>query len=377
VSADAGRFEWAGRGQSLPEMLDGLFAQRSNLVSPSFLLMLAEMQRFNRTGRIDRAADQIGQCSLRDYLARRGYSERLVQDYLLPIGAAIWSTPVEQMLDFPAENFLAFFENHRLLHWERPTWRTVRGGSERYVEKLTARFRNRLRLGTSVVSIARTPDSVIVVDGSGHRDSYDHVVIAAHSDQALLMLADASAAERAILGAIPYRENTVFLHRDPRLMPKRRRAWASWNFLRAGGGSGAGSAGNDVAVTYWMNALQNIDRRLPLFVSLNPPVAPSPDLTFARYTCEHPQYDRSAFAAQNLLAAIQGIHRTWFCGAWTGYGFHEDGLRSGLAVAKALGATIPWHAPLAADLRPLLRPDLTIAQGPENHPKSKTWAASL
>jgi predicted NAD/FAD-binding protein len=144
-----------------------------------------------------------------------------------------------------------------------------------------------------------------------------------------------------VLGAIRYRPNTVFLHRDPRLMPRRRRAWASWNFLRAG----ADASASDAAVTYWMNALQNIGARFPLFVSLNPPSDPRPDLSFAQFVCDHPQYDSAAFAAQKSLAAIQGRRRTWFCGAWTGYGFHEDGLRSGLDVAEALGGSIPWRAP--------------------------------
>ena len=342
VSIDRGRFEWAGRGQTPLETLDGVFAQRSNLVSPSFLWMLREIQRFNRTARADRASGRIERGSLGAYLARHRYTASLVQNYLLPMGAAIWSTPVGEMLDFPAENFLTFFENHRLLHWERPIWRTVRDGSRRYVDKLTARFRDRLRLRTSVVSIERTPHGAVIVDCDGNREIHDHVVIAAHSDQALAMLADASAAERAVLGAIRYRRNAVFLHRDPRLMPQRRRAWASWNFLRAGGDV---SASSDAAVTYWMNALQNIEQRFPLFVSLNPPFDPRPDLSFTQFVCDHPQYDSAAFAAQKSLAAIQGRRRTWFCGAWTGYGFHEDGLRSGLDVAEALGGSIPWRAP--------------------------------
>ena len=165
-------------------------------------------------------------------------------------------------------------------------------------------------------------------------DTYDHVVIAAHSDQALAMLSDADERERAILGAIGYAPNTVYLHRDVRLMPKRRRAWASWNFLRW---QREGAADNDVAVTYWMNRLQGIDDDKPLFVSLNPPFEPDPELTFGKYTCDHPQYNAAAFAAQKRLGEIQGRRHTWFCGAWTGYGFHEDGLRSGLAVAEALG----------------------------------------
>ena len=265
----------------------------------------------------------------------RGYSHRLLRDYLVPMGAAIWSMPVDQMMDFPAENFVAFFDNHRLLHDERPVWRTVQGGSRRYVEALTAPFsgshparRRRHRDRT------RRASGVYVTDSLGHSDRYDQVIIAAHSDQALAMLRDPSDDERAVLGAIRYRANAVYLHRDTRLMPKRRRAWAAWNFLR---GNGRGEADGDVAVTYWMNALQHIDPDKPLFVSLNPPFEPDPALTFARFSCDHPQFDAAAFAAQARLDDIQGTNRTWFCGAWTGYGFHEDGLRSGLAVAERLG----------------------------------------
>ncbi|KAB2877541.1 MAG: FAD-dependent oxidoreductase [Pseudorhodoplanes sp.] len=341
VSADGGRLEWAGRGRRPAETLDGLFAQRRNLVSPAFLWMLREVARFNRESRADLAIGALQGLSLGDYLAQKRFSRRLVRDYLLPMGAAIWSTPADRMLDFPAQNFVAFFSNHRLLHpdAERPVWRTVCGGSRTYVEKLCAPFRDQMRLGTRAVAIERGRDGVTVTDGSGGRDRFDQVVIAAHSDQALAMLADAHATERAVLAAIRYRPNTVYLHRDPALMPRRKAAWAAWNFLC---GHGRGADGGDIAVTYWMNALQGIDPACPLFVSLNPPAAPRADLTFARFVCEHPQFDTAAFAAQSRLEAIQGVRRTWFCGAWTGYGFHEDGLRSGLAVAHALGAAIPW-----------------------------------
>ena len=345
VSADGGKFEWSGRGQTLLETLDGVFAQRRNLLRPSHFWMLREMSRFNRESVVDLKAGYLANRTLGEYLIHRRYSHRLTHDYLVPMGAAIWSTPVDRMLDFPAENFVAFFDNHRLLHVERPMWRTVRGGSRNYVEKLSQSFRSRLRLGTGAANIVRTRNGVTVTDTHGHTDTFDHVVIAAHSDQALAMLGDASENEREILGAIRYLPNAVYLHRDTRLMPKRKRAWSSWNFLR---GQGRGEAGNDVAVTYWMNELQHIDADKPLFVSLNPPVEPAPELTFARFTCHHPQFDAGAFAAQGKLDTIQGARRTWFCGAWTGYGFHEDGLRSGLDVAQALGATIPWReSPLA------------------------------
>jgi predicted NAD/FAD-binding protein len=342
VTADAGRFEWKGGGGSWRETAQGLFAQPRNLLSPSYLWMLRDILTFNTQSVEDHAAGRLTGLTLGEYFRQRHFAPRLLTDYLAPMGAAIWSAPAAEMLDFPAENFVAFFSNHRLLQHDRPVWRTVKGGSKSYVEKLTSNFRDQLRLGCAVTSVKRTPQGVVIHDSHGRSDSYDHVVIASHSDQALKMLSDADDRERALLGAIGYSPNTVFLHRDVRLMPKRRRAWASWNFLRW---RREETADNDVAVTYWMNRLQGIDDDKPLFVSLNPPFEPDPALTFGKYICEHPQYDAAAFAAQKRLNEIQGHRHTWFCGAWTGYGFHEDGLRSGLAVAEALGANVPWREP--------------------------------
>jgi uncharacterized protein len=342
VTADAGRFEWKGGGENWLETAKGLFAQRRNLLSPSYLWMLRDILTFNQQSTEDYAAGRLTGLSLREYFRRRHFAPRLLTDYLAPMGAAIWSAPSSEMLDFPAENFVAFFSNHRLLQYDRPVWRTVKGGSRRYVEKLTSAFRDRLRLGCAVTGLERTPHGVVVHDSHGRTETYDHVVIAAHSDQALAMLSDADRHERAILGAIGYSPNTVYLHRDARLMPKRKSAWASWNFLRW---QRRGTVENDVAVTYWMNNLQGIDADKPLFVSLNPPFEPAAELTFGKYMCEHPQYNATAFAAQKRLGEIQGRRHTWFCGAWTGYGFHEDGLRSGLAVAEALGAVAPWRQP--------------------------------
>ena len=341
VSADAGRFEWRGGGQDWWATGTGLFAQASNLFSPSYLRMLAEIPGFGRQSVDDLRNGRLSGLTLGDYFRERRFSKRLLTDYLAPMGAAIWSAPASEMLDFPAENFVAFFDNHRLLHDDRPVWRTVKGGSQNYVARLQAAFRDRIRLGCAVTSIARTPHGIVVHDSHGRHESFDHVVVAAHSDQALAMLSDADPRERDILGAISYSPNKVYLHRDVRLMPKRRHAWASWNFLRW---QREGDAVNDVAVTYWMNNLQGIDPDKPLFVSLNPPFEPAPELTFGQYLCEHPQYNAAAFAAQQRLGEIQGQRHTWFCGAWTGYGFHEDGLRSGLGVAEALGAIAPWRA---------------------------------
>lgn len=343
VSADGGRFEWVGGGGGPIATARGLFAQPSNLASPSYLRMLRDIVAFNSASVRDYHAGRLAGLSLGAYLSARRFSPRLLMDYLAPMGAAIWSAPADRMLEFPAENFVAFFNNHRLLQFDRPVWRTVRGGSRTYVDKLTASFRKGLRLGCAVASIERNPRGVVVTDSGGGRETYDHVVLAVHSDQALAMLRDADAQERAVLGAVPYAPNQVYLHRDPRLMPRRRRAWASWNFLRW---ERQEEALNDVAVTYWMNRLQGIAADKPLFVSLNPPFAPDPALTFGRYLCHHPCYDAAAFAAQKRLGQIQGRRHTWFCGAWTGYGFHEDGLRSGLAVAEALGAAVPWRPQL-------------------------------
>ncbi len=342
VTADGGKFEWKGGGDSWGETAKGLFAQPRNLFSPSYLRMLRDILTFNEQSVKDRDAGLLEGRSLGGYFAWRRFAPRLLTDYLAPMGAAIWSAPADQMLEFPAENFVAFFSNHRLLQYDRPVWRTVRGGSKCYVEKLMAAFGDHLRLGCAVTSIERSTQGVVVHDSHGRHENYDHVVVASHSDQALAMLADPSAAETAVLGDIHYSPNIVYLHRDTRLMPKRKNAWASWNFLRW---RRQDSTANDVAVTYWMNRLQGLPDDKPLFVSLNPPFAPDPALTFGRYMCEHPQYNAKAFTAQKRLGEIQGQRRTWFAGAWTGYGFHEDGLRSGLAVAEALGATVPWRAP--------------------------------
>jgi predicted NAD/FAD-binding protein len=324
------------------ETAKGLFAQPRNLLSKSYLWMLRDILTFNQQSAEDYREGRLAGLTLGDYFRTRHFAPRLLTDYLAPMGAAIWSAPAAEILNFPAENFVAFFTNHRLLQYDRPVWRTVKGGSRSYVEKLTSTFRDRLRLGCAVTSIDRTPHGVVVRDSRGGSDTYDHVVVAAHSDQALAMLSDADDRERALLGAIGYSPNTVYLHRDVRLMPKRRRAWASWNFLRW---QREDAVNNDVAVTYWMNNLQGIDHDKPLFVSLNPPFAPAPELTFGKYLCDHPQFTAKAFAAQKCLHEIQGRRHTWFCGAWTGYGFHEDGLRSGLAVGEALGAAAPWRAP--------------------------------
>jgi predicted NAD/FAD-binding protein len=339
LSLDRGAFEWSGK------TLASLFAQRRNMLAPSYLWMLREVLRFNRLCVEDRAAGVLAGLSLGAWLDQRRFARRFRDDYLIPMAAAIWSTPAAHVLDFPAESFVAFFANHRLINHDRPVWRTVEGGSRVYVDRLTAGFRDRIRLGVAAARITRDALGVTVTDTLGHQDRFDQIVLAVHSDEALALLAAPNEAERSILSAIRYRPNEVVLHRDASLMPKRKGVWSAWNYL--GSRLDPKVAGRDVAVTYWMNALQGVDERYPLFITLNPPHQPDPSKVFGRFSYDHPQYDAEALLAQRRLPDVQGRNRTWFCGAWTGYGFHEDGLSSGLAVADALGVRAPWAPALA------------------------------
>lgn len=363
VSADKGRFEWCGRDGA--GVIGGLFAQKSNAFSPSFLMMLLEIRRFQNKAIADSRNGTVGPGSLKDYLSRNGYSARLRDDYLVPMGAAIWSTSPRKMLEFPATSFIDFFDNHCLLQWDRPQWRTVTGGSRTYVQKLAARFGARLRTGTGAVAITRDADGVNILDSTGKTERFDHVVMAAHAPDSLAALADATVDERAILSACSYSPNDVWLHRDTSLMPVRKAAWASWNFLREGN-----DGDRRVAVSYWMNKLQAIDDACPLFITLNPPHDPDPALTFGRFSYDHPQFDAPALAARLKLDSIQGMRRTWFCGAWTRHGFHEDGLTSGLDIARRLGSPAPWdesidlsQAPLDARLDDRGLPDVLSSPG--------------
>lgn len=333
LSADDGKLEWSG------DSLNSVFAQRKNIASPRFLMMLRDIFRFNKQAIVDLTAGKLEGQTLGGYLERERYSKGFINDYLLAMGAAIWSTPINEMRDYPAESFVSFFDNHRLLSFDRQLWRTVSGGSRNYVERLIAPLGKNIRLGCPVVEILRNNGQVTIKDTSGNTDTFDHVIVASHTDQSLAMLGDATDRERAILGDIRYRPNEVYLHRDERLMPKRKRVWASWNYMSD---REAGET-RDVTVSYWMNRLQNLDRRKPVFVTLNPFTAPDPDKTFAKYVYDHPQFDAKALAAKRQLDDIQGVNNTWFCGAWSGHGFHEDGLASGLKVAKALGAVLPWE----------------------------------
>ncbi|MBS0245454.1 MAG: NAD(P)/FAD-dependent oxidoreductase [Proteobacteria bacterium] len=332
VSLDNGDLEYSGSD------LAGLFAQKRNLLRPRFLSMLRDLMRFYRDAPGASAALADPAITLGDYLRHGGYGEAFCRDHLLPMAAAIWSAPPQQMLDYPAAAFIRFHANHGLLQIaDRPEWRTVDGGSKVYVEKLTAGFADRLRLDCGAVSVRRTADGVMVRDGKGHAEHFDHVVLATHADQSLALLDDADETERDVLGAFRYSRNLAVLHTDARFMPKRRAAWSSWNFI----GDRDSEAG--VCVTYWMNRLQSIDGAPDLFVTLNPPEPPHAGTLLHSEVYDHPMFDTGAIRAQSELWSLQGRGNTWFCGAYFGSGFHEDGLQAGLAVAEALGGVRrPW-----------------------------------
>src|SRR5690606_30134364 len=324
VSRDQGRFEYAA---------PGLFAQRRNLLPPRFWSMLGEMLRFYRQAPVDLAGLTDPQLTLGDYLKREGFSEAFREDHLLPMAAAIWSSPAHTLMDYPAEAFIRFCGNHGLLKLVgRPLWRTVEGGSRIYVERLAQAISD-IRLSCGVTAVRRTDKGVVVHDSQGGAARFDHVVIGAHADQALAMLAEPTARERQVLGAFRYSRNLTVLHTDQTLMPRRRRAWASWNYIGTDGG---------LCVTYWMNRLQGIEGQ-DLFVTLNPPRPPRPDTLLRSELYEHPVFTPAAIQAQKQLWRLQGQGGVWFCGAHFGAGFHEDGLQSGLAVAEQLGGVRrPW-----------------------------------
>ncbi len=335
ISLDQGALEYSG------DCLATLFAQKRNIVSPRFWSMLRDLYRFYRDapGDIGRLGSEI---TLGDYLKLGRYGAAFRDDHLLPMAAAIWSTPAKAMLDYPAAAFIRFQENHGLLKLkDRPIWRTVRGGSRAYVAQLTKPYSDRIRLNEHLVSIKRDAKGVEIQTAEGDSQRYDHVVMAAHADQSLAMLSDPTPQECALLDPFRYSRNLAVLHSDAGLMPTRRSIWSSWNYMGDRNGSE-----NAVTVSYWMNRLQQLNTETQMFVTLNPTRPPHAGTIFHSEMYEHPLIDAAALAAQRKLWSLQGRNRTWFCGAYFGAGFHEDGLQSGLAVAEQLGGLKrPWLVP--------------------------------
>ncbi|MCP1504663.1 putative NAD/FAD-binding protein [Pseudomonas marginalis] len=315
--------------------LNSLFAQRRNLLSPGFWGMLRDILRFNREAPADLQAQRISaDMTLGDYLDAGGYGPRFIRHYIVPMGAAIWSMSLADMLGFPLQFFVRFFKNHGLLSVSnRPQWCVIEGGSSSYIEPLTRGFREQIRLDCPVHRVERAADGVIIHSAAG-TEAFDKVVFACHSDQALALLGDPSSAEQQILGALPYADNDVVLHTDTRLLPDRQRAWASWNYRLSG------NPQTQAAVTYDMNILQGIDSATTFCVSLNQTSMINPLKILARYTYAHPQYSLAAVAAQARWEELCGAQHTYYCGAYWANGFHEDGVVSALRVARAFGEAL-------------------------------------
>lgn len=324
---DSAGVEWAGTNART------LFAQPSNVVRPAFWGMLADIVRFNRHATaLATGDDGHWDPSLGDYLAAHRYSTAFRDWYLLPMAAAIWSSPRREILDFPVRTFAHFCHNHGLLALtDRPQWRTILGGARTYVERIVATLPD-VRLACPVMRVVRHREHAEVESAGGARERFDEVVLACHSDQARAMLADRSPTEDRLLGEIRYQPNRVVLHTDTALLPRRRRAWSAWNYLASDQGDAA-----PVAVSYLINRLQPLPCRAPVIVTLNPPFEPAPRHVLRTFEYHHPLLDGRAVSAQRSLGALQGLDRVWFAGAWLGYGFHEDGLASAHAVADAIG----------------------------------------
>lgn len=364
VSLNEGRFEY---GSSFA----GFVAQRRNLVRPAFLRMTNDILRFNRMAPrlLDRCEDL--DFTIGNFVEEVGLGAAFRDRYLVPMAACIWSTPLGRMLDYPAQTFVRFFNNHGLLTvGSQLRWRTVSGGSRSYVERIVAPLRARARLATPASAVRRLAEGVEVRDAAGHWDRFDRIVMACHADQALTLLADADPSERALLGRFAYSSNEIWLHGDERLMPRRRAVWSSWNYV-------AGSHARDanVSVTYWMNRLQNLPDAVPLFVSVNPGRRPAPATTHARFTFEHPMFDAAAIRAQRDMHRIQGARNTYFCGSYCGYGFHEDALSAGLDVAEQLGVRRPWARP--AEHRRIGDPPRVVADRPSILPVPVTARVAM
>ena len=327
IACEKTGLEWASRG------LRSVFAQPRNLIRPQFLRMLRDVVRFNRECRLLLLDLSNQKKSLGAYLEENGFSQQFVDHYIIPLGAAIWSANPSQFLDFPATTFVRFFDNHGLLQ-ARPDhpWRVVTGGSQRYVEKLFATFRGERRLGCAVQEVQRFTDHVEVRSGDGSAH-FDHVVIATHSDQALALLSDPSPEEETILGAIRYQPNDVVLHSDTSLMPSSPDAWACWNYRIPA------ESQSRALLTYDMNRLQGIQSTKPLLVTLNDEGRIKPEQVHGRYCLSHPVFNEEALEAQQQHHTINGTRRTHYAGAYWGYGFHEDGVKSALTACDSILGT--------------------------------------
>lgn len=328
VKSESSGLEYGGNN------LNTLFAQRKNLFKPSYLKMLLDIMRFNRQAIEDLENNAIDPATtLGEYLQQKGFGTAFARDYLVPMGSAIWSASAEHMTKFPLLFFVRFFKNHGLLSVNnRPQWRVIEGGSRQYLAPLTAGFKDKIQLNSTISSVRRTAEYAELVFANGECQRFDQVVLACHSDQALALLAEPTEQERQLLSAIPYQPNEVVLHTDESLLPDKKLAWSSWNYwLQA-------EQKHQAVLTYNMNILQGIDAPITFCVTLNATEAIDPAKILGRYNYSHPVFSMASVAAAEQWPSINGVNRSWFCGAYWANGFHEDGVSSGLRVARALGA---------------------------------------
>jgi len=315
----------------------GLFAWKRNALDKQFRGMVGEIIDFNNVARAELSKGRVTEMSLGDWLDSHGYSQLFRDAYLLPMSAAIWSTPEKMMLDYPVASFLKFFDNHRLMHAVRPIWRTVKGGSRSYVQRLLADLPGSIRTSADIQTVKPgAAGKVQVVERGKAPETFDAVIFASHADASRQMLHGAYSEQRSALAAQRFSPNTAWVHHDASLMPKRHAAWASWNVMKG--------ADDKVCVTYWMNRLQHLPKSKPVFVTLNPVHEPAKDKTFAVHEFDHPMYDGPSLVARRNVQRLQGKDGLFFAGAWLGDGFHEAGLRTGLEAAFALGGSVPWQA---------------------------------
>ena len=314
-----------------------IFAQKNNIWRLKYWQMLGDILKFNNNAKA--FINQYPNATMGEFIHELKMGEWFQRYYLIAMGAAIWSTSYHQMLDFPAKSMIDFFDNHGLLTVnDQPQWYTVRGGSRQYITKLTQSFHDKIRLNCGVTKVQRKKKNVIVTDDKGQTEQYDHVIFACHSDQALKLIDSPNDQEQQILGNIRYHANHVITHSDINLMPKCRTLWASWVYLSNQRYDNEPA----VSLSYWMNSLQPLDTDKPIIVTLNPSHRPDPSLTYDEHIFMHPMFDGNAITAQQRINDIQGKDKLWFCGAWQGYGFHEDGLKSAVRIADKFNISLPW-----------------------------------
>ena len=328
VSVDKGQFEYSSS-------YIGLLGQTKNIIDPKYWGMLRDINYFYNNALKD-VKDCPGNETLGQFLKRFNYSNKFIDYHLVPMTASIWSCPTKSILNFPIKSLLVFFENHKLLNiYNRPKWSTVNKGSREYVKKIQSLLKGKIYTNTKVNKISKSKEGIRVHYQEGIK-TFDKVILACHADQSSEILIENFSEEANLLKDFKYQKNTSILHSDINFMPKRKSVWSSWNYITETGNSG------NLSITYWMNELQGINSSKPILLSLNPKILPNPDLIYGQYSYSHPILDNNAINIQKKLSSIQGKNNLWFCGAWTGFGFHEDGVKSAVEIANSHNIHLPW-----------------------------------